>query len=51
MGGEDLALDAAVAEAAWYDDAVEADERLDVPVALELLAVDPDQLDVAARGP
>src|SRR2546428_49130 len=49
--GLHLALDAAVAEAARHDDAVEADERLDVTVALELLAVDPDQLHVAAGGP
>src|SRR6266850_1028283 len=49
--GLHFALDAAVAEATGYDDPVEADQRLDVAVALELLAVDPDQLDVAARGP
>src|SRR5512132_514368 len=46
-----LALDTPVAEAARYDDAVEADEWLDVAVALELLAVDPDQLHVAAGRP
>src|SRR6266542_7120157 len=49
--GLHLPLDTPVAKAARNDDAVEADERLDVAVALELLAVDPDQLHVAAGGP
>src|SRR5688500_11610657 len=46
-----LALDAAVAEAARHDDSVEADERLDVAIALELLAVDPAKTRRRALGP
>src|SRR5438128_3248854 len=46
-----LALDAAVAEASRHDDAIEADERLDVVRAFEVLAVGPLQPNVASCGP
>src|SRR5207248_9859868 len=49
--GLHLALDAAVAEATGHDEPIETDERLDVAVALEALAVDPRDLHVAAGGP
>ena len=44
--GEHLALDAAMTEAAGHDDAVDALERAHVLV--EVLAVDPDQIEVRA---
>ena len=46
-----LALDAAVSEAAWNDDAIESDERFHVVRAFEMLAVDPLQLHIAAGRP
>src|SRR5947209_603489 len=50
-GRLDLPLDAAVAKAAGDDDAIEPDERLDVIGPLEVLAVDPLHLHVAACRP
>src|SRR5919198_2293638 len=46
-----LSLDAAVAEPARDDDAVEPDERLDVIRTLESLAVDPLETHVTPGGP
>src|SRR5204862_4609603 len=44
-------FDASVPEAARHDQPVQADEGLDVAVALEALAIDPGDLHVAARRP
>ena len=46
-----LALDPAVTEAAGDDEPVEAHQRLDIVGALQSLAIDPLELDVAARCP